>query len=122
DWIHDSIYEDLLTFESDLAKIASLVIIPLESAGAIAELGCFASNDQLREKLLVIISQKHFDKKSFIKLGPLRRIPESNILAYPYDPKSPNTTIDPYLEAIHQSIKEYGIKLHKSTTFKKDNN
>lgn len=49
DWLHDSIYPDLLTFESDLAETASLVVISLESPGALAELGSFSVNEKIKK-------------------------------------------------------------------------
>jgi hypothetical protein len=44
----DSDYSDLISFEEDLARIASVVLVIAESAGSLAELGAFASNDTIR--------------------------------------------------------------------------
>jgi len=74
DWLHDSVYPDLLTFESDLAETASLVIISLESAGALAELGSFSVNEKLKDKLIIVMSENHYNEDSYIKLGPLRQL------------------------------------------------
>lgn len=50
DWIHDSVYKDLLDFENDIAHISSLIVIVLESPGALAELGLFVRNKVLNKK------------------------------------------------------------------------
>lgn len=79
DWIHDSIYRDLLVFESDIAHISSLIIIILESAGALTELGLFVRNRALKNKILVFINEAHYEENSFIKLGPLRHLQDIKI-------------------------------------------
>lgn len=88
DWIHDSIYKDLLAFESDIAHISSLIVIILESPGALAELGLFVKNKALKNKILVFVRQDHYEESSFIKLGPLRYlqgVKESSVCAYPWN-------------------------------------
>ena len=108
DWLEDSAYPDLLTFESDLAKTASLVIIALESAGAIAELGSFSVSDSLKKKVMVILTEEHHKQRSFIRLGPLRQLPEKNILSYPYSygeiPKSLNPYLDNILDCVRDTL------------------
>jgi hypothetical protein len=39
DWSHDSIYQDLVSFERHLAELSSVIVLVLESSGSIAELG-----------------------------------------------------------------------------------
>ncbi|MGP6429327.1 retron St85 family effector protein [Pseudomonas paraglycinae] len=88
DWIHDAIYKDLLAFESDIAHISSLIVIILESPGALAELGLFVKNKALKNKILVFVRQDHYEESSFIKLGPLRYLQglkESSVCSYPWD-------------------------------------
>jgi hypothetical protein len=42
DWSHDSIYQDLVSFERHLAELSSVIVLVLESSGSIAELGLFS--------------------------------------------------------------------------------
>ncbi len=107
DWLHDGVYADLLEFEDDIAHIASLIIVILESAGSIAELGAFAVNPHLNEKLLVVICEEHYEQDSFIKLGPLRRLDslrEGSVVSYPWNVNSPDPSIMPSLEHITDDI------------------
>jgi hypothetical protein len=80
DWLHDGLFKDLMSFELELAAICSIVVIVLESAGAIAELGAFSQLKELSEKLIAIKS-RDFDaaknNKSFINLGLLRFLDEA---------------------------------------------
>lgn len=71
DWGHDSIYKDLVQFERHLAELSSLIVLILESSGAIAELGLFSAIDEFREKLLVFIDSNYYASDSFIRLGPI---------------------------------------------------
>lgn len=92
DYYESGRYKDLAAFENDLAHIASLLVIFLESAGSIVELGLFSANEVLRNKLLVVVNQKHHNNDSFIKLGPLatlRRINEDSVCVYPWDLYNP---------------------------------
>jgi len=117
DWLHDAVYPDLLTFESDLAQTSSLVIIALESPGSIAELGCFAANSSLRRKTLIIMSEHHHNQQSFIKLGPLRQLDDANVYSYPYCHKEPVKTIGGYLDDIVDGIEVYLEKGNKTEAF-----
>jgi hypothetical protein len=45
----DSDYDDLISFEEDVARIAAIVLVIAESAGSLAELGAFASNDTIKD-------------------------------------------------------------------------
>lgn len=88
DWIHDAVYKDLLAFESDIAHISSLIVIILESPGALAELGLFVKNKALKNKILVFVRQDHYEENSFIRLGPLRYlqgVKESSVCSYPWN-------------------------------------
>jgi hypothetical protein len=71
-------YDNLLEFESDIASISDLVVIILESPGALIELGIFIENKSIRNKLVVI---QHYDftaELSFINLGPLKSLKDSS--------------------------------------------
>ncbi len=87
DWQEDGVYQNLMDFEEDLSGICSLVVIVLESPGAIAELGAFSQLDDLRHRLMVFTSSLIDSEKSFISLGILRHIKsekEGSVRAYPW--------------------------------------
>ncbi|NNA99323.1 retron St85 family effector protein [Pseudomonas gessardii] len=130
DWIHDSIYRDLLVFESDIAHISSLIIIILESAGALTELGLFVRNRALKNKMLVFINEQHYEENSFIKLGPLRHlqdIKDSSVCAYPWE-KIANTekmdlkgSLKVTLKEMRNDILSIVSDQDKSEQFNRDN-
>lgn len=70
----DTSYRDLISFEEDIARIASVVLVIAESPGSLAELGAFATNDTIRQSLRIIIQQKYEKAESFIRYGPVERI------------------------------------------------
>lgn len=90
-WQADSTYKNLMDFEADLASICSLIVIILESAGSIAELGAFSQLEDLNKKLVVIKSDRFNDtdlENSFINLGILRFLTEkssNSVKSYPWD-------------------------------------
>ena len=63
-----------LKMERDLAALADLVLIIVESPGTFAELGAFSLSDDLRKKLLPIVDIEHQGTTSFITTGPLQWI------------------------------------------------
>jgi len=65
-------HHDLLSLENILADSVDAVVLVIESYGAVAELGAFASNDKLRKKLACVVDAKYKRRKSFIQYGPLR--------------------------------------------------
>lgn len=122
DWLHDSVYPDLLSFESDLAQTSSLIIIALESPGSIAELGSFSVNDALKDKIIIIISEHHHSQASFITLGPLRQLPEINVYSYPYDHTSISASLNDYLDDIVENINSNLSSIGKTEQFDKECN
>lgn len=67
-------YSNLIEFERDAGCLSSCTLLFLESEGSIAELGSFVMDETLRERLLVVISKKHFIQNSYISLGPIKLI------------------------------------------------
>lgn len=65
--------DDLLTIEHSLADYSDCVVIINESAGTLAELGAFASNEAVVKKLLIVNPSEHRDALSFINLGPIAK-------------------------------------------------
>ena len=95
-WQADGIFKNLMEFEADLASICSLVVIVLESAGSLAELGAFSQLPDLSKKIIAIRSNNFKDKDddSFINLGILRYISEnhrSSIKNYPWNIHNPKS-------------------------------
>jgi hypothetical protein len=60
-----------LQMEAELASLADVVVIIVESPGTFTELGAFSLSDALRPKLLPIADQEHEHSDSFIRTGPL---------------------------------------------------
>jgi hypothetical protein len=95
-WQSDGVFKNLMHFEEDLASICSLVVVILESYGSLAELGAFFQHPDLSHKIIVIRSTDFNDHPSFINLGILRHLAESDISrvkSYPWDIKNPATSI-----------------------------
>lgn len=63
-----------LSMEQDLAHLSDIIIIIVESAGTIAELGAFSGNDDLRKKIIAIVDKKYQNDESFINTGPIHWI------------------------------------------------
>ncbi|MEI2733441.1 MAG: retron St85 family effector protein [Rhodoblastus sp.] len=60
----ETAYSDLITFEEDIAQIASIILVIAESPGSLAELGAFASNHIMRSKLRIILKEQHANEES----------------------------------------------------------
>lgn len=71
DWSHEATYRDLVSFERHLAELSSVIVLVLESAGSIAELGLFSVIDEFKKKILLIVETSFYQSESFIKLGPI---------------------------------------------------
>lgn len=88
DYFKEGVYSDLLEFETDIANIATLIIVCLESAGSFVELGIFCKDKALAHKLLIIAPQEEVDKKdSFIYHGPLASLlgqDKNSVIVYPW--------------------------------------
>ncbi|AKI02271.1 hypothetical protein IMCC20628_03585 [Hoeflea sp. IMCC20628] len=83
----DTHYDDLITFEEDIARIAAVVLVIAESAGSLAELGAFSSNDTIRFALRVVIPSHHEVNESFVRYGPIKRVTNedrSHLGVYPW--------------------------------------
>lgn len=71
DWAHGAIYDDLVSFERHLAELSSVIVLVLESAGSLAELGLFSVLEEFQKKLLIFVETSHYQSDSFIRLGPI---------------------------------------------------
>jgi len=73
-----------LKMESELAALADIVIIIVESPGTFAELGAFSNSDPLRRKILPIVDDQFKPpQKSFLALGPLCWIEAESLFTPP---------------------------------------
>ncbi len=78
DWSHDSTYSDLVLFERHLAELSSVIVLVVESPGAIAELGLFSIIKEFQDKLLVFMETDNYNADSFIRLGPIDYLEKSH--------------------------------------------
>jgi len=84
---------DLLSFEIFLTEMSDYIILFVESEGSACELGAFAMNPHLYEKMIVFrdISKKVIS--SFINDGPLKRISHSSSSHIAYTDLSSDTAL-----------------------------
>jgi hypothetical protein len=116
---HSTKYRDLISFEEDIARIASLVLVIPESPGSLAELGAFATNDVIRRALRVIMQERHENDVSFIRLGPIEylrwREGRNSVGIFPWQVDNSNRirrrTISPH----YKSVVDF-INTHLDTT------
>jgi hypothetical protein len=122
----DSHYGDLISFEEDIARIASIVLVIAESAGSLAELGAFTANDTIQRSLRVVI-QEHYDlSESFVRYGPIYRIKKakrSNLAVYPWRSHG-NGTLNirstiPHFRPIVSFVDNHFKAIPNSTTYER---
>lgn len=75
-WLQDSSYSDLLELEQDFAGLVSAIPLFLESPGSCAELGSFILFQHVPERLLFFVENQFRGDRSFIGLGPVKRLAE----------------------------------------------
>jgi hypothetical protein len=76
---------NLLNLEHDLASSVDVIVLPIEGMGTLVELGAFSSFDKLRDRIIVINDEKYKSKRSFITLGPIKLIKQTdsrNVIYY----------------------------------------
>lgn len=71
-------FTNLLDLEEYISAIVDGVILIVESAGSICELGAFVKTPEISAKLIVLISSLHDNISSFIKLGALKYFDEAS--------------------------------------------
>lgn len=106
-------YDNLSAFENDIASLSSYIVIILESAGSLAELGLFFANNCLKSKLVVIVRDEHYDASSFIKLGliqPLQKVNNDSVFVYKLDSKDVEkikiADVKEIVDDIHDLVKD----------------
>ncbi|UQS91023.1 retron St85 family effector protein [Pseudomonas chlororaphis subsp. piscium] len=119
-WQEDGVFKNLMDYESDLASICSLIVIILESAGAIAELGAFSQLPDSSKKLVVIVAEKFADENSFINLGILKFIArdhEKGVKRYPWEITRPLDISEQMVEDVVDDINIELTNLNKTQKF-----
>jgi len=97
DWFRDGTYNDLVTFEEHLAGLSDVIVLIVESPGAIAELGAFAVSPTIADRLLVLVAEVHYEEDSFIKLGPIKRLEKKNsdaVLVYDWHERTATSYVE----------------------------
>lgn len=123
DWHVDGLFKNLMNFEQELAGICSLVVIALESAGSIAELGAFSQLPDLSEKIVAIKSrdfETDANLASFINLGILRFLREnknSSVRNYPWNISAPHAIEDEVVKDVLFDISEILSEIPKTSIF-----
>ena len=115
-WQSDGVFKDLMTFETELASICSLVVILVESEGALVELGAFSQLVELADKILAICPEKYINDTSFINLGILRFIAAkqpTQVRNYPWTPKRKDEPSDVTPEVVNDVVADIGEELTK---------
>ena len=74
DWNSFKGYSNLVDFEIDAGNLAKTIVLFSESSGSLAELGAFSTSPELSERLFVVVAKEHYESKSFIAHGPIKKI------------------------------------------------
>jgi hypothetical protein len=122
----DSHYGDLISFEEDIARIASVVLVIAESPGSLAELGAFTANDTIQKSLRVVIQQHYDVGESFVRYGPIERIKKAkraNLGVYPWRSHSNGTlnisSTRPHYGPIVSFVGDHFNAVPSSTTYER---
>ncbi|GGI76349.1 retron St85 family effector protein [Shewanella gelidii] len=125
DYFREHAYNDLLTFEDDIAQLASVVVIFLESPGSLVELGMFCTKPNFYKKLLVVAPREETEQEdSFIYLGPLDHIRSrepSSVAIYPWPNDQTPIYPDIHLQDLCGTLLEKRNTLPKHPTFSRKN-
>lgn len=109
---NDRYYDDLISFEEDIARAATLIGVIAESPGSLAELGAFASIPNIAQTTCTIQQREFEAARSFITLGPIKRLVNDYPGSVAYFPWKKNkskvfhTTCRPHVRAIATFLNE----------------
>ena len=78
------------------------IILIVESAGSICELGAFVKTPEICSKLIIVVSSPHNGSPSFVKLGALnyfveQRGNDDSLISFHWDYDSDNVIIQDYV-------------------------
>ncbi len=118
EWFRDGHFTDLLSFEKHISEISSIVFLIAESPGSFSELGTFANEPSINEKLIVMISNENDDDTTYLALGPikyLREIDEAKVIAYDWasefhsgaSPKIATGDLEEIWKNVVESVEDY---------------
>lgn len=126
DYFQKGAYKNLLEFESDIANISALIVVCLESEGALVEFGMFVNHELTMKKLQVFVPERHYNREdddSFIKLGPLAELesirPNTSVLVYPFP--CPEKLEYEHIDVIVGDIKSRLNEIHEYADFDRNN-
>jgi len=124
----DRYYDDLISFEEDIARAASAIAIISESSGSLAELGAFASIPEIAKTTCVIQQTSFRDTRSFVTLGPIKRMSgtfDGSVAYYPWrrnGQKVFHTTCREHVPHIAEYLNSRVKINNKSFNLRKDKN
>lgn len=125
DYFREHAYNDLLIFEDDIAQLASVVVIFLESPGSLVELGMFCTKPSFYKKLLIVAPREETEREdSFIYLGPLEHISSkepTSVSIYPWPKSTEPKYSDIHLKDLCSTLLTKRNSLPKAPSFNKDN-
>ena len=70
---------NLSEFEQVIASLSDCILVFPESAGSFSEVGIFATRPEICKKTLIANDAAHYDKDSFLMLGPLHAIDKDSL-------------------------------------------
>jgi len=125
EWLQFDTYTDLMAFERHLAGVANVIPIILEGPGAIAELGAFSQESNIKEKLLIFRQEKFATHQSFINFGLIKFIENedsNSIQTYPWHDEPDDDANADIVADIANDIKSRAQgNLKKTSKFQPDN-
>ncbi len=68
----DAGYNDLLSFESDIAQVVGAILLFVESPGSLAELGAFSAISTIAPSLIAVLDEYYYNQSSFVRNGPVK--------------------------------------------------
>jgi len=113
-------YSSLSDFENDIAFLSSLVVVFLESEGALTEFGLFFANQNLRKKLVVVLHEEFHNSESFIKFGlldPMEQRSQESVRSYEIDHRKIESVNEDEVKDILDDIIEHSDEIDKSKKF-----
>jgi len=117
DWNNFNTYNDLLLFEADLGYLTAAIVVFLEAAGSIAELGAFSQIESLKDRLVIVVTGDRHPIKSFISLGPLRQLELRDRESVCVVPAKDQTEILSDIDVINAAITKKKISNKTKRTF-----
>jgi hypothetical protein len=118
-WWAFSGYDDLLMFERDACYLARGTILFAESPGSLAELGALAIDGAILPRLMVVVQSRYLNedsRKSFLYLGPLKRVEDQNGLCV-IGSSSDTVLTDNDFDEIIRAIDDWLPTTHKTSVF-----